>query len=42
VSQFRIYLLVVDNVIAMRAARPGLENGREIKVADAERVEIGQ
>ncbi len=39
-AKFRIEGIVVRHVVAVRAARATLEAGREIRVADPERVEV--
>ena len=40
-AEFGIELLVVDDVVAMRAARPRFQEWRRIEVGDAEFFEIG-
>ena len=39
-AEFRIERVVVDDVVAMRAAGAGLEKGRSIEMADAECLEV--
>ena len=40
-AEFGIELLMVDDVVAMRAARPRFQEWRRIEVGDAELFEIG-
>jgi hypothetical protein len=39
-AQFMVYLLMVDDVVSMGATANGLQIGRTIQMADAERGEI--
>ena len=41
VAQLRVQLRVIDDGIAVRASRAGLQIGRSIEVADAQLIEIG-
>ena len=40
-AQLRVERVVVGDVVAVRAAGPAAEAGREVDVADAERIEVG-
>jgi hypothetical protein len=42
VTQFRVQMPMVHDVVAMTAARPGLQVGRGIDMADAEPREVGR
>src|SRR4051794_13625046 len=40
-AEFGIELIMIDDVVTVGASGPGLEEGRTIHVADAERLQIG-
>ena len=40
-AELRVERVVVGHVVAVRAARPALEAGRKIRVADPERLQVG-